>query len=90
MLTVAGIILSVALFTSIGTLINSFRENEIRNVIEAVGSYHFNFKDISGDKVKQVLNHTAFKNTAVVGMEGTGLIHEVSSEEAEKTGELRY
>ncbi|MFD3157046.1 ABC transporter permease [Haloimpatiens sp. FM7330] len=47
-LTIIGIILSVALISSIGTLLYSMRESEIQKTIKTEGNYHFVYK--KGDK----------------------------------------
>lgn len=86
-LTIIGIILSVALFTSIGTLINSYRENEIKNIIETRGNYHMNFKAVKGDKVNKVTSHTNFDKAGVVGIEGNALISKITEEEKKKNPE---
>ena len=56
-LTVLGIILSVALITSIGTMVISARDMMIRNEIERTGDYHAIFQNTPNDKVNIVRNY---------------------------------
>ncbi len=50
--TIIGIILSVALITALSTLISSFRESLHEFYIKQRGNYHYAFYDISDDDLK--------------------------------------
>ena len=64
LLTVIGIILSVALITSIGTMVISARDMMIRNEIERTGDYHAIFQNTPNDKVNIVRNYVGVENSA--------------------------
>ncbi len=73
-LTLLGIILSVALITSIGTMIVSMQDQMLREAIRSTGDYHAIFKDIPADKVKIIQNHTGIKFSSVIRREGFGAL----------------
>lgn len=73
-LTLLGIILSVALITSIGTMIVSMQDQMLRDAIRSTGDYHAIYKDIPADQVKIVQNHTGVKFSSVIRREGFGVL----------------
>ena len=55
--TIIGIILSVALITSLSTLISSFRSSLYNFYIQQRGNYHYAFYDINDDDYKNLSIH---------------------------------
>jgi putative ABC transport system permease protein len=78
-LTLLGIILSVALITSIGTMIVSMQDQMLRDAIRSTGDYHATFKDIPADQVKFIENHTGVKFSSAVRREGFGALSPVEN-----------
>ncbi|HEY9061182.1 MAG TPA: FtsX-like permease family protein [Pseudobacteroides sp.] len=65
-LTLTGIIIAISMFTVIGGIYFSGKENEIEDVKESVGNYEIAFLDVSGDKLKQIINNSEIKNGGTV------------------------
>lgn len=65
-LTLTGIIIAISMFTVIGGIYFSGKENEIEDVKESVGNYEIAFLDLSVDKLKQVTNNSEIKNGGTV------------------------
>jgi putative ABC transport system permease protein len=86
-LTIVGIVLSVALFTSIGTMLVSFQQNEIKNTIQSQGDYHARLRSVTGDKVEKLKAHVNHERIGVIASEGFALIYEyrVSEEDIRNT-----
>jgi putative ABC transport system permease protein len=86
-LTVLGIVLSVALITSIGTMMMSMRDQLIKDAIKANGDYHAVFLQVERDKVSKLQNNVEVGSSAITVREGTGLLSEISEEERKKSYE---
>ena len=87
LLTVIGIILSVALITSIGTMVISARDMMIRNEIERTGDYHAIFQNTPNDKVNIVRNYVGVENSALTSNIGTGILSQITNDERQQTPE---
>lgn len=86
-LTIVGIILSVALITSIGTLIASMRDKMVRDAIRDCGDYHAVFKQVAADKTKNRY-HKDLESSALICREGTAAICPVSEKEKKADPDL--
>jgi putative ABC transport system permease protein len=87
LLTVIGIILSVALITSIGTMVISARDMMIRNEIERTGDYHAIFQNTPNDKVNIVRNYVGVENSALTNAVGTGILTQITGDERQQNPE---
>ncbi|KNF07671.1 ABC-type transport system, involved in lipoprotein release, permease component [Gottschalkia purinilytica] len=68
-LTIMGVISSVALITGLGILMLTMQNKEIQNTIQNTGFYHFSIKDTDKDTLKQIKNHLKV-DRAGIKMEG--------------------
>ena len=59
--TIIGIILSVALICAVSTMVSSFRESLIRYEINRDGNFHYTFSNIDSTKVKEIQNNRNFE-----------------------------
>lgn len=80
-LTVVGIVLSVALLTSIFTMMVSLRDKMIRDAIKNNGDYHARFVNITGDKVYKIGNNVEVKEYGVAESVGTALIYKATEQD---------
>lgn len=64
-LTILGIILSVALFTGIGTILFSYRTSQIEDAKSSLGNYEFKYNNISSSKVEKVINNAEVLNSGI-------------------------
>lgn len=80
-LTVAGIILSVALMTSIGTMLVSFRDFEIREAVKETGDYHVRYTQVRAEVVQRMRGVEGVERVAVVVSEGDAVVAPVSERE---------
>jgi len=64
-LTIIGIILSVALFTGIGTIFFSYRTSQIEDSKSSLGNYEFKYNNISSSKVEKVINNAEVLNSGI-------------------------
>lgn len=81
LLTILGIVLSVTLLTSIGTIGLSYHDQLIRQTIRDFGDYHVSFNNILGDAVPKVNNNAMVKSTGVISREGYATIRETDVKE---------
>ncbi len=81
LLTVLGIVLSVTLFTAIGTIGVSYRDQLIRHTIQDYGDYHVSFNGIPAEAVPKVTSNASVKSTGVISREGYAVIKETSQKE---------
>jgi putative ABC transport system permease protein len=81
LLTILGIVLSVTLFTAIGTIGVSYRDQLIRHTIQEYGDYHVSFNSIPGEAVPKVAFNASVKSTGVISREGYAVINETSEKE---------
>lgn len=73
LLTILGIIISVAMITSIGTMMYSMEQYELRSTIERNGYNHGAFVDIPKDQLQYVENNVNFSVVAKSILAGTGV-----------------
>ena len=69
-LTVIGIILSVALITGVGTLVTSWQASMVRNAIRDNGDYYTAFTNVPGGIAQKIMNHVEIEKSTVVSNEG--------------------
>ena len=86
-LTLFGIILSVALISAIGTMIVSVREQFIKEAIGDYGSFHAAFIDIDKDKIDKIKNHVEVEDYGIVKNIGYGAAKETTEIDRERYGE---
>jgi putative ABC transport system permease protein len=86
-LTVMGIVLSVALITAICTMAVSLRDKSIREIIKNTGDYHARFNNITGDKVAKISNNVDIESYAVTRKLGTAIINKTSEKELQRNPE---
>ncbi len=81
LLTIIGIVLSVTLLTSIGTIGMSYREKLIRQTIQNYGDYHVSFNGIPGEAVSKVSNQASVGSVGIISREGYAVIRETDDKE---------
>lgn len=81
LLTILGIVLSVALLTSIGTIGVSYRDKLIRQSIHEYGDYHVSFNNISGQGINKLIYNATLEKTGIVSREGYAIISQTSQKE---------
>ncbi|GAA0391610.1 ABC transporter permease [Paenibacillus motobuensis] len=81
LLTIFGIILSVTLLTSIGTIGMSYWGKSIRQTMRDFGDYHVSINGISGDAVSKVKNNTTVESAGVISREGYAVIKDTKEKE---------
>lgn len=86
-LTVIGIILSVALISAIGTMIVSVRGQFIKEAIRDFGSYHAGFIDMDKEKLDRIKNHVEVEEYGLVKDIGYGAVKETTEIDRERFGE---
>ena len=59
--TIIGIILSVALICAVASMVSSFRESLIRYEINRDGNFHYAFSNIDSTKLKEMKNNRNFE-----------------------------
>jgi len=64
-LTLLGIILAIALFSSIGTLYYSWKDAVIKD-IKSRGNYEVMYSEVSGDKVKSIVKNAEVSNSGLI------------------------
>lgn len=86
LLTILGIILSVALVSAIGTIIVSARGALIKDAIRENGSYHAKFTDMNKDEINKIINHVGVSEVGISKVESVAAIKETTQEEQEDYG----
>ncbi|MGN9165127.1 ABC transporter permease [Tissierellaceae bacterium HCP3S3_D8] len=86
LLTIFGIILSVALISAIGTIIVSARGALIKESIRENGSYHAEFHDIDRRTVDKLANHVGIEEIGITRFEGVSPIVETTEKERKHYG----
>lgn len=86
LLTILGIILSVAMISSIGTIIEGTRSAMITNAIDNYGSYHISFSNLNEDQINSLKNHVEVDELGLNQKEGSAKIVELTEEEKEMYG----
>ncbi|MFL0249477.1 ABC transporter permease [Clostridium neuense] len=64
-LTILGVILSVALFTGIGTILFSYRTSQIEDAKSSLGNYEFKYDNISSSKAEKIINNAEVLNSGI-------------------------
>jgi len=93
LLTILGIIISVAMISSIGTIIEGVRGVMIQDAIKTYGSYHINFNDLNENQISNLKNHVEVDKVGLSKKEGSARIAELTKEEKEmysSSGSYRY
>lgn len=80
-LTVVGIILSVALLTAIFTMMVSLRDKMIKDAIKNNGDYYAKFMNVPGNKVHKIGNNVDVESYGVAENTGTAIINTLNEEE---------
>lgn len=83
-LTILGIVLSVALLTSIGTIGVSYRDKLIRQSIHEYGDYHVSFNNMSGEGINKLIYNATVEKTGIVSREGYAIISQTSQKEQQE------
>ena len=73
--TIIGIILSVALITSLSTLISSFRSSLYNFYIQQRGNYHYAFYDINDDDLEVIKKNKKIESYSIIEDIGYALIN---------------
>lgn len=81
LLTILGIILSVALISAIGTIIVSARGALITEAIRENGSYHAKFAEMDKDNINKMINHVGVSEAGIGKLEGAAIVKETTEEE---------
>ena len=87
-LSIIGIILSMALITGVGTIIISVRDALILEATKDNGDYHIEFSNIDYEKAEIIKNHVEVKETGVISQEGYAIVSKVSEEEKKAWGDV--
>ena len=82
-LTIIGIILSVALITAIGTMVISMRDAAIKDVIKGKGNYHVIFTDVPSDKTDKITKNVEVEKSGITKPDGYAPLRETTEEERE-------
>lgn len=83
LLTILGIVLSVALISAIGTIIISARGALIKESIKENGSYHAAFGNIDKAAVEKLKNHVEVDEIGLSSFEGSGVVRPTTKEDRE-------
>lgn len=86
LLTILGIILSVALVSAIGTIIVSARGALITEAIRENGAHHAIFMGIDRESTDKLINHVAVSEAGISKIEGAAIVKETTKEEREDYG----
>lgn len=86
LLTILGIILSVALVSAIGTIIVSARGALITEAIRENGAHHAIFMGIDRESTDKLINHVAVSDAGISKIEGAAIVKETTKEEREDYG----
>lgn len=87
LLTIVGIILSVAMISSIGTIIEGARNSLIKEAIRENGSYHVSFSNLVEKDIHALENHVEIEEVGISKKEGSARIVEITKEEKEMYGD---
>lgn len=79
-LTIIGIILSVALITGTGTLILSWQEGMIQDAKRSNGDYHTKFLRVNGESAQKILHHVSVDNGFLIHQDGYAIMAHNSGE----------
>lgn len=87
LLTILGIILSVAMISSIGTIIESARNALIKEAIRDHGSYHVHFNNLAEKEIYALENHVAIEEIGISKKQGAARIAKITEEEKKMFGD---
>ena len=68
--TMVGVILAVALLTTVSVMVLCFRQSLINFQKDASGDYHYIFRNVNEDNMDKFLDNRNFEKTALVSEEG--------------------
>ncbi|KAJ52551.1 putative ABC transport system permease protein [Clostridium tetanomorphum] len=80
-LTILGIVLSVALVTAIGTMLMSIKTKFIDDCIKDKGHYHAKFIRVDKEHINKINNNVDVENIAVTNDVTTAILSNISKEE---------
>lgn len=83
LLTLVGIILSVAMVSAIGTIIVSVRGSLITEAIKNHGYYHAKFENVNKDNIDKIINHVEVEEAGPSKNEGSAIVAETTEQEQE-------
>lgn len=83
LLTILGIILSVAMVSAIGTIIISARGALIKESIRQNGSYHVKFENLDRTAVEKLKSHVEVDQVGVSSSGGSGVVRPTTEKERE-------
>lgn len=89
-LTIIGIILSVALITAIGTMVMSMRDAAIKDVIKRMGDYHAIFTDVPADKIDKITKNVEVEKSGITKPDGYAPLRETTEEERREDIPIPY
>lgn len=81
LLTILGIILSVAMISAIGTIIISARGALLDEAIREEGSYHARYRKVQQQDIEKIVNHVGVEESGVSQNVGLGIVRETTEEE---------
>lgn len=81
LLTILGIILSVAMISAIGTIIISARGAMLDEAIRSEGSYHARFRNVEIQDTEKIINHIGVKESGVSQNVGLGIVIATTEDE---------
>lgn len=80
-LTILGIVLSVALITSIGTIGISYRDKLANEAIQYTGNYYVSFSNVKSADVNKISNNVIVLSSGIQIDEGTCLMSDTSKKD---------
>lgn len=83
LLTILGIVLSVALISAIGTIIISARGALIKQSIRENGSYHATFGNLDQAAVEKLKNHVEVEEIGISSFQASGVIRPTTEKDRE-------
>ena len=81
LLTIIGIILSVAMISAIGTIIISARGALLDEAIREEGSYHARYRKVDQSDIDKIINHVGIGESGISQNIGIGIVRETTEEE---------
>lgn len=81
LLTILGIILSVAMISAIGTIIISARGALLDEAIREEGSYHARYRKVDQSDIDKIINHVGIGESGISQNIGIGIVRETTEEE---------
>lgn len=88
LLTILGIILSVAMISAIGTIIISARGALLDEAIREEGSYHARYRKVQEQDIEKIVNHVGIGESGVSQNVGMGIVRETTEKEREVLANL--